>query len=758
MKRYLLHTYFFPKSRKAAKGLREKNARYKASLKLSGVEVDKTKSSFPFAFSLLLCLLLCTLFPAAAQDTIRPAPQPQDDLNTAIEDIISNSEIDDQVDYSFLIDYLEDLEKKPLNLNTATREELLMLPGMNDLLVNQLAEHIRTFGTLTSIYELQAVRGYNRNVIDPILPYVIVREIGAKDISPGTQHPSGPGFQELMAGIKGELTQRFVMQLEEPRGYTPPDTSADGSLSSRYAGSRYRSYTRFRARYGKNFSFALTGEKDPGEAWNWDPQNRFYGYDFLSGHLSISNYGWLKHLVVGDYNLQVGQGLILSRGLGFGKGSEVIQAVKMPNNGIRPFSSVNENQFLRGAAATVAKGNFYLTGFYSNAYFDASIQEVDTLTDEVARVSGLQTSGLHRTPSELKNRRAIGETLYGGRVEYKSPTLTVGATHYFQQFDSRIDRTLNDYNRFDFRGNQNYLSGMDFDWVYRNINLFGEIARSQSGGIGMSAGMMASLSPYVDLALLMRRFDRDFHSNKGYVFAERPVTLQNEQGLYLGLRIRPHRLWTVNAYFDQFYFPWNRFNASFPSAGYETMLQIDYKPKRGTWAYVRFRSDNKEENAEFFPPGQQVEYLVPTQKLQLRLHFQTKIGRDLLLKNRLEFSRFTKSDTERHNGFLLYQDIAWRLGFKLKLTARYAMFDIADSDARIYAYENDILGFFSVPGYFRKGSRYYLMANYKLARNLQFWIRLAQSRFHKEQTVGSGLEQIQGNTRSELKLQVRWTF
>lgn len=716
------------------------------------------RTGIPPVGMLLISLLYLLMGTASAQDTIAPILLNRDELDPSIEDVISNAEIDDQVDYSYITDYLRDLERRPLNLNTATREELLNLPGMDDLLISQLREHIRKFGPLTSIYELQAVTSFNRAVIYPILPYVVVREVAAKDISPGTKHPRGPGFRELLAGIKGELTQRMVFDLEQARGYTPPDTSSNGTLSSRYQGPAYRSYTRFRARYSQHFSFALTGEKDPGEAWKWDPKNRFYGYDFLSGHLSISNYGWLKHLVVGDYTLQTGQGLSLSRGLGFGKGSEVIRAVKMPNYGIRPFSSVNENQYLRGAAATVAAGDFYVTGFYSRANLDASIQEVDTLTDEIARVSTLQTSGLHRTASELANRKAIDETLYGARIEFRTPTLTVGSTHYLQQFGSTIDRPVNDYNQFDFRGDQNQLSSLDFDWVYRNINFFGEVARSRSGGYAAVAGLMASLAPFVDMAILARSFDRDFHSTKGYAFAERPVTVQNEQGLYLGLRIQPHRLWAVSVYADQFYFPWNRFNASFPSRGYETMVQVDYKPRRGTWAYVRFRSDNKQENADVFPDGQQVEFLVPTQRLQFRVHFQTQIGRDLLLKNRVEFSRFTKSDTEKSKGFLIYQDISWRLGFKFKLTGRYALFDIPDSDARIYAYENDILGFFSVPGYYRTGSRYYLMLNYKPTRKLQFWLRMAQTRLHKVNSIGSGLETTPGNTQSEIKLQMVWGF
>ena len=54
--------------------------------------------------------------------------------------------------------------------------------------------------------------------------------------------------------------------------------------------------------------------------------------------------------------MQFGQGLSLSRGLGFGKGADAVRTVKQPGIGIRPYASVNENQFQRGAAATYAIG------------------------------------------------------------------------------------------------------------------------------------------------------------------------------------------------------------------------------------------------------------------------------------------------------------------------------------------------------------------------------------------------------------------
>ena len=337
----------------------------------------------------------------------------EDALDQTIEDIITSTEVDEEVDYTIITDVLEDYRERPLNINSASQEELLFLPGLNDILVNNLQQYIQNFGALTTVYELQAVPGYSPDLINQILPYIAVSEAREGDISPGAYHPAGPGLAEILPNIRHELTQRIVFTLEEERGYTDPDTSfrfttndlgdttaVDTQLSTRYLGSPYRSYTRYRARYGRNVSIALTGEKDAGEIFSWEPQANLYGYDFLSGHIAIKDYGNLKDLVIGDYNLAVGQGVVLSKGLGFGKGASVINAVKMPPRGIQGYASVNENQFLRGAAARYAIKNWYLTAFYSSNRLDASASATDTLTNEVLAVSGLSLSGLHRTPSE----------------------------------------------------------------------------------------------------------------------------------------------------------------------------------------------------------------------------------------------------------------------------------------------------------------------------------------------------------------------
>ena len=227
------------------------------------------------------------------------------------------------------------------------------------------------------------------------------------------------------------------------------------------------------------------------------------------------------------------------------------------------------------------------------------------------------------------------------------------------------------------------------------------------GGVAGTAGILASLSSKLDLAISARSFDADYHSFKSYVFAERPTAARNERGLYIGLSIRPNPRWTISGYFDQYYFPVSKFQSFFPSRGNEQLLQIEYKPNRRTRAYIRLRGDYKEVNARERDPGVQLNQLIPTRRLQGRFHIQTKVSGKITLRSRIELSDWLRGRPdaveEQSQGFLAYQDVAWKPGFKFRFTGRFAIFDAPDYDARIYAYENDILGFFSIPPYFGQG-------------------------------------------------------
>jgi hypothetical protein len=129
------------------------------------------------------------------------------------------------------------------------------------------------------------------------------------------------------------------------------------------------------------------------------------------------------------------------------------------------------------------------------------------------------------------------------------------------------------------------------------------------------------------------------------------------------------------------------------------------------------------------------------------------------VRSRIELSEYGRGNEPVSRGFMAYQDLIWDVGkIPLRVSARYALFDTDTYDARIYAYENDVLYFFSIPPYSGRGSRVYVLLKYDLGTRIDLWFRWAQTYFTDRQTVGTGLEEIDGNTRSEVKFQVRFKF
>ena len=86
---------------------------------------------------------------------------------------------------------------------------------------------------------------------------------------------------------------------------------------------------------------------------------------------------------------------------------------------------------------------------------------------------------------------------------------------------------------------------------------------------------------------------------------------------------------------------------------------------------------------------------------------------------------------------------------------RLQYFETDGYNSRIYAYENDVLYSYSIPAFYDKGYRYYVTFNYDLTQKLSFWLRWAQTIYRDKTSIGSGLDEIDGNKRSEIKFQVR---
>ncbi|WP_288428732.1 helix-hairpin-helix domain-containing protein [uncultured Spirosoma sp.] len=649
------------------------------------------------------------------------------------------------IDYEAVYDALTQLYANPLDLNNATRDELAATYLLSESQLSSLLDYRQAQGALLSIYELQAIPGFDVPTIRRMLPFVTVA--GSQDLLGGLPNPTDH-----------YLITRYERILEEQKGFSEAVADKKGNVPTRYLGDPQQWFVRYRYSRPHTFSVGLTMEKDAGERLQWQPGQYRYGFDYVSVHAQLQNRGRWRNIVLGDYQLQIGQGLVLSAGFVLGKSAETVQTVRRPTLGIRPYTSLTEYGFFRGGAATYAlRPNLDLTLLASHVRRDANtIASDSTLADLTA--TSLQTSGLHRTLAEQADQSSLPETNLGMHLLYRNrQQLQLGLTVLHTQFGVTLKKRDQPYNEFEFTGTQNRVIGVHGGYVRHNWNLFGEVAYSagsqtNSGGIGAVAGTLVSLNRKLDLALLFRHYDRNFHSFYANGFGEGSRTI-NETGAYAGLKYTVYRRLTISGFVDYFRFPWLRYLVDARSQGIDYLVQGRYTPNRQTAFYLIFHDEYKEKNL----PGDKARRVVGTVRRSLAINAEYRPLPGLTMRSRVQGGMFRYAGRQASLGFALIQDASfdWR---RLSVSGRVALFSTDDYDSRQYVYERDVLYAFSFPAYTNQGIRHYVLAQYSISRHLDVWARWARSDFFDQKTVGSDLDQINAPHRSEIKLQARWRF
>ena len=680
-------------------------------------------------FSIIYCLIILTTNISFAQ-----FPENTKIIENIIEEIATSSE--EAIDYTSLFDDLMFFLENPLNINTATRADLETIQFLNDFQIENILHYQRYSGEMQTIYELQLVEGLSSEAIQMLLPFVMVAKAEKQQI---------PDFKKAIKFGKHTVFLRTIFLIQEQKGFSDIDEAElELNKNKRYLGNKYKYYTRYQFDYKKKIQFGFVAEKDAGEEFFAGAQK--YGFDYYSGHIVIKDFWKFKNIFIGDYHVKFGQSLAICSDLVLGKSSYPLN-IRRKFNGIKKYSSTDENKFMRGFAGTAVFGNFDITGFISYKNIDGNIEKLDTLTNNSDIFTSFVRTGMHRTINELEDRKNISEFIYGGNLQWNKKRFKIGASFIQYHFGTDLKKEIKPYQKFDFQGSKNANASIDYQANYHNFYFFGETAVSLNGGFAILNGTLISL------AALHRHYTRDYRAYYSTGFAEKAGT-SNEKGLYIGTEIHPFRKFTITAYYDIYKFLWLRFNADAPSDGFDFFSSISYNINRYIKAGIRYKHENKQVNGA--DDYTSIRPLVISKKQEFRFNISYRVSKTILLKNRLGISQYKKEDRSTETGFLLYQDINYSpQSFPMVVNFRFGLFD-TDYNARIYSYENDILYGYSIPAYVGKGFRTYFNIRYTVVENfIDIWIRYSQFGYVDKENIGTQLTEINGNNKSEVKLQMR---
>lgn len=643
---------------------------------------------------------------------------------------------DEDADYESLYENLLQVIAAPLDLNKAGAEELGALHLLTQAQIHALIQYRNVYGPLVSLYELQAVRELDLETIRRMQPHVKVND---------PQSVIGRSLlQRALFEKNNYLITRYERTMESKAGHRSADSSKI------FKGSPDKLYMRFRSAIPGDYSLGFTAEKDAGEQFRWSTRRSQYGFDFLSCHAQVRNKGKIRNLIAGDYQCQFGQGLVLGGPFGLGKGAETVTTARKNNVGLMPYTSANESGFYRGLAGTFQVNRYFgITALYSAMRRDGSEQKDD---ESNVTVSSLQVTGLHRNEDELRARKTVLEKNYAAVVSYNQGSLDAGAIFHSIHFSDRIQKRPSPYNQFAFNGKTNVALSVFVNYTRSNFNFFSEAARSQRGGIAMITGVLASLHKKFDLALLFRKFDPQYHSFYANAFAESSQA-QNETGAYWGWKYTWSRRYNVCGYMDLFSFPWLGFRRYAPAYGHEWLLKFTYQPGRKATMFVQIREEKKARNTGL---SENLYHVTDGTRRNFWLVLTYSPAEKLAMRTRAQFNTYSLHGSATA-GMVLLQDASYTLG-RFQCSVRHAVFDTEDYENRNYVYENDAWMAFSLPAYDGVGLRNYVLLEYKMSKMVSLWVRYARTRYIDRTEIGSGVDQIAGNTRKDIKFQALITF
>ena len=690
-----------------------------------------------FISIILFCLVFANSFAQKNQQKAR---------NTVVQELlerwIENNEA--SIDYTDLQEQLEFYYNNKLDLNKCSQKELMSLVFLSPSQADAIIKHRIHFGDFMSVFELQVIPEIDEQTLYYLKYFVGVNIDWMQDQTP---------FWQMLHKGKNELILLHENDFQQKLGYKTNELKA--SNKQYYLGSPYRYVARYRFNYGNRLSIGFNGEKDMGEQYFAGAQA--YGFDFNSFHFVLKNTGKIKALALGDYQVNFGQGLTFGSGLAARK-SAFVMNVRRYYETIRPYRSLNENEFMRGAALSYQiNKKLLITAFVSHKYINTSYREADS--NQVSNGDGFSSivlTGYHRTQNEIQNKQNVMQTIMGANAQLSYEKFQLGITAVNATYDKAFAPGTAPYQRYYFSGTQLGNVGIDYSTQLGSVHLFGESSLSSNGGWATTNTAQLPLDANIDFCLMYRNFSKDYQSIFNNPFAENNNG-SNEEAIYTAMIYRYSKSIQLSAYLDVYRSPWLRYLIDAPSKGIDFLSELQYNPNKIFQVYVRYKHEEKEKNQS--GNVTRIDIIVPQTKDVFRLNLQYKAGNNFIFKSRLEHSIFNASGIGQKTGTLIYQDFQYKPMHKpLDITCRLAMFDIEDYNAKAFAVESDVLYQYSVPLYQNAGVRYFVLLHYNLSKHFDMWIRYAKTTYSNVNTIGTGLEQIQGNESSDMKVQLRWSF
>ena len=596
-------------------------------------------------------LLTLILLPALMQDTV--ASRTDFDERFPIE---LTGEITDDAEGSALMEALDWIRLHPYDLNSITLEELLSIPCVTLTGAQAVLEFRGNGGRFRSPDQLRTIGGGGERLYQALLPFVCA----------GGTSSCGSARHRVMFRVRA---------IED----TPADPSTPGSP----------------LRFSSRLVFEGHGGLEAGALFAKGAGERTEDA-FISGYALIRGLGCVTDILVGDYELESGQGLVLWRGPTAIRSTWSLR----PGQGLAivPNRSSDESRFLRGLAiAASVEGSLKGALFFSDRSYGANVD------------SGGEATGFFRgeysTAGNVARKDALREQLIGVRAEYAcAGVFTAGCTIYRSYFD----RSFTPADRTRFSGNRMEAGGVDMSGRFGILSVAGECA-FMKGGAHAFAGSMTLVSAAGGMLMMRCRNYQPAYDNLHASGEGDNGETRNERGVTAALRLLPSPASGLECSVDAFEHPWPGSRTPIPRRGIELTVSGETAiPSGGTLRARCSRKSSYEQVTAKDALGRDVRAAGKTDESHYRFDASCRAGKSLRYSMVMEYARASGADGDVLRGVRLGGEVSFTPLSCVSFETRFSLFHADGYGARLYDYESGLPGQLSLPPLYGHGLRWYM--------------------------------------------------
>lgn len=659
-------------------------------------------------------------------------------LEEIAEQLITNDE-----DYAYqwenLFEELSDLKENPLNINSATKEQLERFPFLNSQLIENILYYLYKYGAMVSINELMVVEDMDLATFRLLKPFITCQPLEEKTHT--------PTLKSILKYGKQELSARMDIPLYTRAGYQPFTSDyIKENPNKRYLGPSFYHNLRYKFRYTDKVYIGFTAEKDPGEPFF--AGNNKKGYDYYSPYFYIRDFGKIRALALGNYRLNYGYGLVMNTDFNMGK-TTALNTLLNRESGIKKHSSTDEYNYFQGIAGSIQ----FSEHFTADAFY--SYRQMDGIVDN-RFITSLKEDGYHRIPRDYEKKNSLTNQLIGSNIQYNGKNFELGLTAVYNFFNKVLNPTYRPYNKYYPRGSDFFNLGANYKFFLKKLTWMGEVAMDKDRRMAALNTLRYRPKANFQLIAMHRFYDVAYQSMYARSVGEGSM-VQNESGFYLGMEADELWYFKLTAYIDFFYFPWKKYQMTKNGTrGIDGVIQLDYSPTHELDMFIRYRYKNKFKD---YNPAEGDKITVPYIQQKGRYQLTYSPNDELVLKTTADVVYNAYQHKDPSKGFLIKQSIGYKFPkLPLQLDASVAWFKTDDYASRITVYEKSLLYSFSMPSFYGEGERFSFNTRYELNKHIVLQGKYACTHYRDREVISSGLEQIEGNLKSDLYFQVQFKF